>query len=89
MVCLRVAREGSGKIYVDNKDEVRDAIGRTGERMSAVELTGAKVRASWRERLGRTLERNRVARFLKSQSEAITEYWRNQRRERSLAYGRA
>jgi conjugative relaxase-like TrwC/TraI family protein len=79
----------SAKVYVDSKEDVRNAIARTGERMSAVELTGTKVRASWRERIGRTLERNRVARFVKARTDAISDYWRNQKRERSLGYGRA
>jgi len=79
----------AAKVYVDSKQDIRDAIGRTGERMSAVELTGRKIRASWRERVARTLERNRVARFLKTHSDAVADYWRNQKRERSLRYGRA
>ena len=38
------------KVYVDSKDDVRDAIGRTGQRLSAVELTQTKLRPSWRHR---------------------------------------
>ena len=37
------------KIYVDSKEEVRDAIARTGQRLSAVELTQTKLRDSWRQ----------------------------------------
>ncbi len=79
----------SAKVYVADKQEVRSAIARTSERISAVELTGTKVRTNWRERIAKALERNRVARFLKSRSESIADYWRNQKRERSLGYGRA
>ncbi len=79
----------AAKVYVDSKENVRNAIARTGERISAVEMTGTKVRTSWRERVAKTLERNRVARFLKARSDSIADYWRNQKRERSLGYGRA
>jgi hypothetical protein len=64
------------KVYVDSKDDVRDAIGRTGQRLSAVELTQTKLRPSWRDRLHQTLDRNRVGRFLKTRAQAISEYWR-------------
>jgi hypothetical protein len=75
-------------VYVDSREDVRNAIARTSQRISAVELTGTKVRTSWRERIAKTLERNRVARFLKARSDSIADYWRNQKRERSLGYGR-
>jgi conjugative relaxase-like TrwC/TraI family protein len=78
----------AAKVYVDSKEDVRNAIARTGERISAVELTGTKVRTTWRERIAKTLERNRVAHFLKARSDSIADYWRNQKRERSLGYGR-
>jgi conjugative relaxase-like TrwC/TraI family protein len=67
------------KLYVEDKQEVRDRIAKTGERLSAVELTGTKVSGSWRTRLRQTLERNRVARFLKGRAAAIADAW--QRRE--------
>jgi conjugative relaxase-like TrwC/TraI family protein len=64
------------KVYVDDKQEVRDAIARTGERLSAVELTQTQLRTPWRHQLRQTLERNRVGRFLKARAQAISEYWR-------------
>jgi conjugative relaxase-like TrwC/TraI family protein len=64
------------KIYVDSKEDVREAIARTGERLSAVELTKTKLRPSWRSRLYESLERGRVGRFLKARAEAIAERWR-------------
>ncbi|HEX3747693.1 MAG TPA: MobF family relaxase [Bryobacteraceae bacterium] len=64
------------KIYVDSKEDVRDAIARTGQRLSAVELTKTKLRPSWRDRFQQTLERNRVGRFLKTRAEAIADHWR-------------
>src|SRR6185312_13312797 len=51
------------KIYVEDKQEVRDAIARTGQRISAVELTHTKLAPTWRERFARSFERSRVARF--------------------------
>lgn len=73
----------SAKIYVEDKQEVRDAIGRTGERISAVELTYTKLRTpSWRERFARSFERSRVARFFSERAAAIAESWkRNDRRQ--------
>jgi conjugative relaxase-like TrwC/TraI family protein len=63
------------KIYVEDKQDVRDAIARTGQRLSAVELTHTRLRPSWRHRLHQTLERNRVGRFLKARAEQIADYW--------------
>jgi conjugative relaxase-like TrwC/TraI family protein len=78
------------KVYVDSKEDVRNAIAKGTERMSAVELTQTRVRENWRARLKKTLERNRVARFLKERSEALADYWRNQRNvERNMGYGRS
>jgi conjugative relaxase-like TrwC/TraI family protein len=77
------------KVYVDSKEDVRNAIARGTERMSAVELTKTRIREGWRMRLKKTLERNRVARFLKDRTDAMAEYWRNQRSmERNMGYGR-
>jgi hypothetical protein len=56
--------------------------------MSAVELTQTRIRESWRARVRKTLERNRVARFLKDRTDAVADYWNRQKRERSLGYGR-
>lgn len=67
------------KLYVDSKEDVRDAITKTGERLSAVELTHTKIRHSaWRQRFYQSLERNRVGRFLKQRAEAITQRWRKE-----------
>ena len=54
------------KVYVEDKKEVRDAIAKGAERLSAVELTHTKLRDPWRERFAKTFERNRVGRFLKA-----------------------
>lgn len=64
------------KIYVDSKKDVRAAIGRAGERLSAVELTKTKLAPSWRRRFSESLERNRVGRFLKRRAQALQDYWR-------------
>lgn len=78
------------KVYVDSKEDVRNAIAKGTERMSAVELTQTRIRENWRVRLKKTLERNRVARFLKERSEAWADYWRNQKNvERNIGYGRS
>ncbi len=65
------------KIYVENKREVKNAIARGGERLSAVELTGTKLRVSWRERFAKAFERNRVASFLKQRAASMSEHWRS------------
>jgi ATP-dependent exoDNAse (exonuclease V) alpha subunit len=78
------------KVYVDSKEDVRNAIARGTERMSAVELTQTRIREGWRGRLKKTLERNRVARFLKERRDVLADYWRNRRdAERSMGYGRS
>jgi len=64
------------KLYVDSKEDVREAIARTGKRLSAVELTHTKLRGTWRKRFVQSLERNRIGRFLKERARAIGEYWR-------------
>jgi hypothetical protein len=64
------------KVYVDSKEDMRDAIARTGQRLSAVELTHTRLRDTWRERFHQSLERNRVGRFLKQRAIAIGDYWR-------------
>jgi ATP-dependent exoDNAse (exonuclease V) alpha subunit len=65
------------KIYVDSKEDVRGAITRTGERLSAVELTKTRIRDSWRQRFYKSLERNRVSRFVKERAAAVATYWRS------------
>jgi ATP-dependent exoDNAse (exonuclease V) alpha subunit len=64
------------KIYVEDKREVRDAIARTGERLSAVELTHTKIKRSWRSRVHESWERNRVRSFLRARADAVGNYWR-------------
>jgi hypothetical protein len=71
------------KIYVEDKQEVRDAIARTGQRMSAVELTHTKLKVpTWRERFARSFERNRVLGFLKQRAASVAEVWRGRAEER-------
>jgi hypothetical protein len=74
------------KIYVDSRDDVRDAIARTGQRLSAVELTQTKLRPSWRERFSQTFERNRVGRFLKGRAEALAGYWKAKGQQKDVSY---
>jgi len=70
------------KIYVEDRKEVRDAIARTGQRVSAVELTHTKVHQStWRERFARAIERHRVTRFLKDRAASIADSLRSRGRE--------
>jgi conjugative relaxase-like TrwC/TraI family protein len=69
------------KLYVDSKKDVRDAIARAGQRLSAVELTRTKLRPTWRSRFQETLERNRVGRYLKQRATAVADYWRDRGRE--------
>jgi hypothetical protein len=64
------------KVYVEDKQEVRDAIARTGQRLSAVELTHTKLRHSWRHRIRESIERSRVTRFLKERTRAAADRWR-------------
>ena len=64
------------KLYVDSKEDVRNAIARTGQRLSAVELTKTQLRPRWRERFHQTFERNRVGRFLKARAQSLSDYWR-------------
>jgi len=74
------------RIYVDSKEDVRDAIARSGERLSAVELTGTTLREGWRERVGRAFERNRIGQFIKKRAQALAAEWRNRKDERGLGY---
>jgi conjugative relaxase-like TrwC/TraI family protein len=64
------------KVYVEDKDEVRGAIARGGQRLSAVELTQTKLKDSWRKRFSEMFERNRIGRFLKQRTEVIAGMWR-------------
>jgi conjugative relaxase-like TrwC/TraI family protein len=64
------------KIYVDSKKDVRNAIAQGGERLSAVELTGHKLKEDWRTRFYKSLERNRISRFVKERAAALADRWR-------------
>jgi len=80
------------KVYVDSKDDVRDAIARKGERMSAVELLSHKPQE--RASLYATLmERNRVWRFLKDRAAALAQSLSNRTQrnapQRGMSYGRS
>ncbi len=72
------------KVYVDSKEDVRNAIARTGQRLSAVELTHTRLKDTWRKRFYQTLERNRVGRFLKTRANALADYWRE--RQKGISY---
>ena len=74
------------KVYVDSKEDVRNAIARTGQRLSAVELTQTRLRPSWRERFSQSFERNRVAGFLKARANAIADYWKDRGRAKDVSY---
>jgi ATP-dependent exoDNAse (exonuclease V) alpha subunit len=62
------------KLYVDSKEDVREAISRTGQRLSAVELTHTRLKDTWRSRFYQSLERNRVGRFLRQRAGAVADY---------------
>lgn len=64
------------RVYVDSREDVRAAIAHSGERLSAVELTGAKPREKWSARIAKSFERTHVSRFLKDRAAAISDYWR-------------
>jgi conjugative relaxase-like TrwC/TraI family protein len=76
LVSVTRGRE-QARIYVDSKEDVRNAIARTGQRLSAVELTHTRLRDSWRERLSQSFERNRVGRFLKARANTLADYWKD------------
>jgi hypothetical protein len=73
------------KLYVDSKEDVRNAISRTGERLSAVELTRTKLRDGWRARLYKSWEGNRVRKFFKDRAAGLADYWRD--RNSQVSYG--
>jgi ATP-dependent exoDNAse (exonuclease V) alpha subunit len=73
------------KVYVDSKEAMRNAISRTGQRLSAVELTHTRLKTTWRHRFYQSLERNRVGRFLAQRATAISDYWRNRGQQRDYA----
>lgn len=61
------------KLYVEDKGEVRARVAKTGQRLSAVELTGTTVRDSWRVRIAKAIERVRVARFFQRREKAMAD----------------
>jgi uncharacterized protein with von Willebrand factor type A (vWA) domain len=66
------------KVYTDSKEDLKEAVQRSAERLSAVELVKQSVprRPSLTDIL---LERNRVARFMKERADAIARSWRESR----------
>jgi len=72
------------KVYVDSKEDVRNAIARTGKRLSAVELTHTRLASNWRQRFSQSFERNRVGRFLKNRADGLADYWKG--RQKDLGY---
>jgi hypothetical protein len=74
------------KLYVDSKEDVRDAIARTGQRLSAVELTRTRLASNWQERFRQSFERNRIGRFLKNRADAIADYWKDRGRQKDVTY---
>jgi hypothetical protein len=72
------------KVYVDDKQDVRNAISRTGQRLSAVELTHTRLASTWRQRFSQSFERNRVGRFLKNRADGLADYWKG--RQKDLGY---
>jgi conjugative relaxase-like TrwC/TraI family protein len=73
------------KVYVEDKQDVRERIAKTGQRLSAVELTGTKLRDSWRTRFRQAFERNRIGRFLKDRATTVADTWRQRREGMSYA----
>jgi ATP-dependent exoDNAse (exonuclease V) alpha subunit len=69
------------KLYVDSKEDVRNAIARTGQRLSAVELTHTKLRSPWHQRFYKSLSQNRVSRFLSQRTTAIAQQWQGKAKE--------
>jgi ATP-dependent exoDNAse (exonuclease V) alpha subunit len=77
------------KVYLDSKENVRNAIARTGQRLSAMELTGAKLKDSWRRRYQESFERNCVGRFIKTYAASLASAWRGRDKVREvMSHGR-
>jgi hypothetical protein len=74
----------TAKVYVEDKQEVRGAIARTGQRLSAVELTHTKLGESWKHRFHRAFERSKLARYFSERAAVIAENWK--RRDRGHSY---
>ncbi|HET6841374.1 MAG TPA: MobF family relaxase [Candidatus Angelobacter sp.] len=74
------------KVYVEDKAEIRSAIARSGERLSAVELVSQNARVMSDVHAG-LMERNRVWRFLKERAAAIAAGLRHQMQAREAPKG--
>ncbi len=72
------------RLYVDSKEEVRAAIAKSPERLSAVELTHTRLRSNWRQRVAETIKRNRVSHFFKTRIAAVAGHWRGRE---GVSYG--
>ena len=68
-------------LHFETRKGLPDAISGAGERLSAVELTHTKLRASWRHRVRQALERGRVTRFLKDRAASIAQALRSRGQE--------
>lgn len=76
----------SCKVYADSKDDLRDAITRKGERMSAVELLSHKPRE--RKSIYATLmERNRLWRLVKERAASIADALRMRAKQKTPQRG--
>lgn len=68
----------AAKIYTDSKENLRSGVAKGGERLSAVELTRTKIRASNGSNVLKTLtQHHRFTRFVKARAEAVRDYWRD------------
>jgi ATP-dependent exoDNAse (exonuclease V) alpha subunit len=68
------------RIYTHSKEDMKEAVQRSAERLSAVELV--KQSEQRRPSLTQTLlERNRVGRFMKDRADAIARSWRESRQK--------
>lgn len=74
------------RIYVDDRQDVRDAIARSATRLSAVELLKPPPSSRRAQlRLQERLERNRVLRYLRDRAGRVVDGWRQRvARERAL-----
>jgi conjugative relaxase-like TrwC/TraI family protein len=76
----------AARIYTDSKEDLRAAISRGGERLSAVELTRTRIRSGYGSRILKTLtQHHRFTRFVRAQAQAVAEYWRERQKGVSRA----
>lgn len=80
----------SAKVYVNDKQEIRDAIARSGKRLSAVEMVGGtdfqeppkitpvreRTISPMRARLNQMVERNRVLSYVRDRAVVVRNYFR-------------